>query len=212
MKKLIIGIFLAAFCWFMMFSLFPQLAVRIHNNYFWYAMSFSTLMLTIYTLINQKEKLKELFKFEMKFVYIGVAHGVLLYGISRLGVFIISNFFDFAKPQLNLIYSTRDQAPPILIAMLLLFIIAPAEEIFWRGFVQDKLGSFVSKKNAMRITIVLYVIVHIWAMNPMLLLAALVLGVHWGYMYFRFGSLIPGIISHALWDTIIFVILPISLN
>ncbi|MCX6145762.1 MAG: CPBP family glutamic-type intramembrane protease, partial [Candidatus Kapabacteria bacterium] len=75
-----------------------------------------------------------------------------------------------------------------------------------------KLGDFVSKKNAMRITILLYMLVHIWAMNPMLLLAALVLGLHWGYMYYKFGSLIPGIISHSLWDTIIFVILPISLN
>lgn len=212
MKKLVFGILLAAFCWFMMFSLFPQIAVTIHNNYFWYAMSFSTLLLTSYTLVNQKRKLKELFKFETKFVFIGVAHGIVLYGISRLGVFIISNFFDFAKPQLNLIYMTRDQASPLLIAGLLLLIIAPAEEIFWRGYVQDKLGDIFSKKVAMRITILLYVLVHIWAMNPMLLLAALVLGVHWGYMYYRFGSLIPGIISHALWDTIIFVILPISLK
>jgi membrane protease YdiL (CAAX protease family) len=212
MKKLVFGILLAAFCWFMMFSLFPQIAVTIHNNYFWYAMSFSTLILTIYTLYHQKNKLKVLFHFEKKFVYIGIIHGIVLYGISNLGVYIISNFFEFAKPQLNLIYMTRDQASPILIASLLLFVIAPAEEIFWRGFVQDKLGDYVNKKNAMRITILLYMLVHIWALNPMLLLAALVLGVHWGYMYYRFGSLIPGIISHALWDTIIFVILPISLN
>jgi hypothetical protein len=58
--------------------------------------------------------------------------------------------------------------------------------------------------------VALYCLMHICALNPMLLIAALVLGAHWSYLYWRFGSLVPGIASHALWDVTIFVIFPVQ--
>lgn len=130
--------------------------------------------------------------------------------MSRLGVYIFSQVFTGVMPQIESIYQTRSQLSPTIIAPLLFFIIAPAEEIFWRGFVQNKLMEKYGLTKGTVIGIILYSGVHIWALNPMLLLAALVLGVHWSFMYRRFGSIVPGVISHALWDTAIFVVLPVT--
>jgi len=55
----------------------------------------------------------------------------------------------------------------------------------------------------------IYTIIHIWAFNLMLLGAALVCGLFWGVMFMRYRSAWPGIISHAIWDVTIFVLLPV---
>jgi len=193
-----------------MFSHFPEIAVVIHTQYFWYAMTFSTVLLSVYSMYFQRNTLASIFAFERKFVLIGVVHAVILYGMSRLGVFIFSHFFDGVIPQIESIYQTRSQLSPTIIAPLLFFLIAPAEEIFWRGFVQNKLMKRYGLTKGTIIGICLYSGVHIWALNPMLLLAALVLGIHWSIMYRRYHSIVPGIISHAIWDTAIFVLLPVT--
>ena len=208
--KLIIGVVLAAFFWFVMFSISLDFTKLIHYNYFWYAMSFSTITLTIYSLINQRDKLKELFVFKWKYVWIGIIHAVLLYLLSRFGMWLLVYLFDWAPAQIEAIYQTRNQASPYIVGALLFFLIAPAEEIFWRGFVQQKFIDKYGLKWGTIIAIFLYTFVHIWAFNPLLLLAAMVLGVHWSIMYSKFGTLTPGIISHAVWDCLIFVVFPVS--
>lgn len=207
---LLLGIFLAALFWFFMFSPVPELAATIHNNYFWIAMSSATFILTVFSFIMNKDKFGELFKINKKFILIGFGHAIFLYLFSRIGVWIVTSFIPEAIPQMQAIYATRSQADPMMISILLLFLIAPAEEIFWRGFIQDRLQIKFGVKKGMLIAVALYALVHLPAMNPMLLIAATVLGVHWGFLYRKFGSLVPGIISHAVWDTLIFVILPVT--
>jgi hypothetical protein len=42
----------------------------------------------------------------------------------------------------------------------------------------------------------------------MLILAAAVCGVFWGWLYLRFRSPLLNVVSHAVWDLLVFVILP----
>jgi membrane protease YdiL (CAAX protease family) len=212
MKKLYIGIILAAIFWFFLFAPFTQLSYTIHHQYFWPVMAFATFVLTVFAFNAQRDRLKELFRFEPKHVLIGVAHAIFLYGFSRLGVIIATWMFDWAQPQIEAIYQTRSQLSPFIIAPLLFFWIGPSEEVFWRGFVQNRLMEDLGEWKGTIIAILLYGGVHIWALNPMLLLAAIVLGTHWSIMYKRTKSLWPGIISHALWDTAIFVIFPVTFS
>ena len=60
------------------------------------------------------------------------------------------------------------------------------------------------------IATLVYAGVHAWSGNFMLVMAALVAGLAWGLMVLRFRNLWPGLISHAIWDLVIFVLLPIS--
>ncbi len=210
MKIFYIGLGLAVFFWFVMFSPSFEITSFIHNNYFWQAMAISTIILSIFTLFIERSRLKQIFDFKWKFVLIGVIHAVLLYLLSRFGVWIFSELFDWAVPQIQAIYLTRDQASPLIIASLLVFLIGPAEEIFWRGFIQDRLIKKIGEKQGTILAILLYSFVHIWAFNPMLLVAAFVLGLHWSILYAKYNSIIPGLVSHCLWDVAIFVLLPVT--
>ncbi|MFA7327202.1 MAG: type II CAAX endopeptidase family protein [Candidatus Kapaibacterium sp.] len=204
-----LGILIASFLWFIMFAEFTGIGDIIHNTYFWIAMTISAASLAIFSVLTQKDSFKSLLKVNKKLILIGLGHAILLYGLSRLGVFIAQNMFDFVVPQIEAIYTTKTQLDPLYIGLLLIFIIGPSEEIFWRGFVQNKIGQISNPKKALIITTIIYSLVHIWAFNPMLLLAALVLGVHWGLLFYKYKSLVPGIISHALWDAMIFVFFPV---
>ena len=44
----------------------------------------------------------------------------------------------------------------------------------------------------------------------MLLLAALVCGVFWGWLYIRFDSILLNAVSHTAWDVAVFLIFPFS--
>lgn len=211
MKKTYIGIFIAAIFWFLMFATFTDFTANIHYHNFWIVMSIATITLTAYSLINDKSRIKELFEFKWKYVVFGLIHAILLYGLSRLGVWIFSTLFEWTIPQIQAVYQTRQQASPYLISFLLFFLIAPAEEIFWRGFAHHNLIKKFGVKAATVLSILLYTFVHLWAFNPMLLIAAFVLGLHWTLIYNKFRTLLPGIISHAVWDVLIFVIFPVQI-
>jgi hypothetical protein len=86
----------------------------------------------------------------------------------------------------------------------------PAEEIYWHGFVQRSLSQQYGSWKGLFLTTAIYSLVHIFALNFMLLVAAAVCGFFWGWLYQREQSLIPVILSHSIWDVIIFVIFPLS--
>lgn len=205
MKKVITGYALALIFWFFMFS--PWTADLLN---FWGTMFVAAGVLTAYSLWFGKDYIKENFKFEKRWVTIGLASAVLLYLIFFAGNYFSGLLFDFSHSQIQGIYSTKEQAGKLVIALALLFWIGPAEEIFWRSYAQRELEKHFRPIWAYLLNALVYAFVHIWAFNFMLFMAALICGLFWGWMYYRYKNIIPGIISHAVWDVVIFVILPIN--
>lgn len=205
------GLAVAAALWFALFAPFTTLTRTIHAEYFWIGMSLATALLGIAAIGAQRDVLGRLFRIEPNMLWIGAVHALGLYLLSRFGVWLLATFFAWVMPQVEAIYATRAQLDAALIAILLAVVIAPCEEIFWRGFVMDRLLAAWSPQRAYTASVMMYGFVHVWAMNPMLVIAALVLGAHWSYLYLRYRSLVPGIVSHVLWDVAIFVVLPIPL-
>ena len=118
--------------------------------------------------------------------------------------------FDFARPQVDTIYGMKDGESPWLLTALLLLLIGPAEEIFWRGYVQQSLSDRWNRNTGFVVTTLIYTVVHAGSFNFMLVMAAMVAGAAWGLLYRfypeRFSAII---ISHALWDAAVFIWFPI---
>jgi membrane protease YdiL (CAAX protease family) len=150
-----------------------------------------------------------LYYFQPKFILIGILSAGILYLVFFAGDLVSKNIFDFARAQVNLIYDNKTQADPIVIGLLLLLIIGPSEEIFWRGFLQDTLQLKFGDAPGWIIASLIYGGIHIVAWNFMLFMAALICGFYWGWIYKKYRSLQPCIVSHAVWDVTIFVLLPI---
>lgn len=145
-------------------------------------------------------------------ILLGIALAIILWGIFWLGDKLSQWMFpSFARAQVNSIYSIKDGFNPHTVGLLLLLLIGPAEEIFWRGYVQEKLQRSFSKTWIGAVVgIALYTAIHIPSCNFMLIVAAGVCGVVWGGLYWWKPQWFPALLlSHALWDAAVFVWFPI---
>jgi membrane protease YdiL (CAAX protease family) len=91
--------------------------------------------------------------------------------------------FDFARPQVDTIYGMKEGESPWMLTALMLFLIGPAEEIFWRGYVQQKLSDRWNADKGFAVATLIYALVHAGSCNFMLTMAALVAGAVWGLLY-----------------------------
>lgn len=215
-KKITFPLSVAAILWFLMFS--PLTSGRLN---FWLVMSFAAVCLTSLAFVfSDKEERKTLSGFkglsirELALQFLaGIALAFILWGVFWIGDKLSQALFGFARTQVENVYALKEGYPAWLIALLLLFVIGPAEEIFWRGFIQRNAAGFFKKgagDKAFLFTIAFYTFVHLWSCNFMLIMAAMVAGCVWGFLYRLRPEMLPAlIVSHALWDTLVFILFPI---
>ena len=203
-RKVIPGCCIAAVLWTIMFS--PWTSPHVN---FWVMMTCSGLILTTYSLICYPGLLKQI-RMGWSDIALGVGLAAALWGVFWIGDKLSSLMFDFARPQVNLIYGMKEGENPVILTLLMLFIIGPAEEIFWRGFVQHKFSKHWNPNVGFIVTTLIYGLVHVSKFNFMLIMAALVAGFIWGLAYRFFPERLGAIIlSHALWDCAVFIWFPI---
>ncbi|MGD8366099.1 MAG: CPBP family glutamic-type intramembrane protease [Desulfobacterales bacterium] len=142
-------------------------------------------------------------------VLIGVAAAVVLWGIFWLGKQISTAVFPFAGGQIGAIYDKGEGFSRWGVFFLLLLVTGPCEEIYWRGYLQKQLMARHGKAKGFLLATAIYAGVHIWSFNFMLVGAAAVAGAFWGALYWRFRRLTPVIVSHALWSSFVFSVIPV---
>ena len=202
--KPIVGILIATVLWGVMFS--PWTAPHVN---FWTVMTISGIILTSYSLWADRNVLKPI-RMGLVDILLGIGIAVALWGIFWIGDKLSSLMFDFARPQVDTIYGMKDGENPWILSLLLLFIIGPAEEIFWRGYLQNNLSKRFSPNIGFILTTLAYSLVHIFKFNFMLIMAAAVAGFIWGLLYRFFPNRLGAIVlSHALWDCAVFIWFPI---
>ena len=219
MRRLAVAIVIAFLLWFVMFSQWTAP----HLN-FWWAMTFSACVLILLSwfgvrstrswrnVLNPSE-LPSLWRGRGRLsspLFEAIIIASLLYLLFWVGDKLSQELFTFARPQVDSIYQMKDGTPSWLIALLLLFIIGPAEELFWRGYVQRTLTQRWTANTGFVVTTLIYTAVHLPSMNFMLIMAAFTCGFCWGLLYRLFPQHFPAIVlSHALWDAAAFVWFPL---
>ena len=141
---------------------------------------------------------------------LGVFSAALLYGVFYAGNIISPWILPQAPDQISSIYDFKGDASRVRILLLMLLIIGPGEELFWRGYLQRKLMLRTGNLQGFIWATLLYTLVHILTGNVMLILAAATAGIFWGWMYMKYRSVTANMISHLLWDISIFLIWPIQ--
>jgi uncharacterized protein len=148
-------------------------------------------------------------RFNGRALLLGLGAAAALYALFFVGRFISLRLFGFAGHQIGLIYDRGAGTPYPVIALLLFFVTGPAEEIFWRGFLKKGLQERFGGMGGYILATALYAGVHIPSMNFMLTGAAAVAGAFWGLFYWRTGNLAAAILSHSVWSTFIFTVMPL---
>jgi len=133
-------------------------------------------------------------------VALGLGAAAGLYGIFRVGDPIARQVMPRGGEEIGDIYALRSLRTKEELVGRLAVVIGPAEELFWRGFVQSRAGYVTST--------LLYGGAHVVTENFTLLGAATIAGAYWGLL--RAGGLPLGalVVSHVAWDIWIFLIAP----
>ncbi|MCJ7580744.1 MAG: CPBP family intramembrane metalloprotease [Candidatus Aminicenantes bacterium] len=190
--------------------LVPLFALRRIGGFdFWWWMSLNVLLLVSFGLYSDKSYLslilKDLQDGLLKKIGLGILSAGLLYAVFFIGNEVSREIFPFAGTEIGQVYSFKQNASALRIMLLMIFIIGPGEELFWRGYLQRHWQNRFGKIKGFVIAAVLYALVHAASGNIMLVLSAGVCGLFWGFLYLRTRSILTICISHTLWDLMIFV-------
>ena len=186
-----IGLVVAAVAWGLLFAL--------GRDRFWPRAAAAGSVIGLYGLVAQRRSLGELFELEAIDVVIGVVSAAVLWAVFWIGDRLVAVLVPCLSADVDDLYAVRGETTAARMPFVLA-IIGPAEEIFWRGLVQQRAG--------LAVALVGYALVHLWERKPILLLAALVGGAFWGALFAWTGSLVAPIVSHLLWDLAIIVWFP----
>lgn len=187
-------------------AIFFALTFRGPRKRFWDRMTGTGISLGGLALMSQPELRRTRIGF--KEILLGLGSAGVLYGIFHIGDKLSRKIVPNGGQQIEDIYSLKRIRPRKELMMRLGMIIGPAEEYFWRGFLQDGLMRHFGKLWGSLMGIAAYGGVHIASGNFTLVGAATVAGAFWGGLYalgFPLGALI---VSHIAWDNIIFLIAP----
>ncbi len=143
-------------------------------------------------------------------IAIGLGSAAVLYGVFAFGNGLSRAWFPWAGSNIEAVYALKQDVDTRRIVLLIALLIAPAEELFWRGFLQHRLAGRIGLVPGMATAALLYTAVHLPAGNIMLTIAALVGGGFWGMLYAWRRSLTANITSHIAWDLAVFVLWPLG--
>ncbi len=141
-------------------------------------------------------------------VALGLASAATLYGTFKLGDRFARRFVPGGERQIGEIYSLRELEPRARTALRLAAVVAPAEELFWRGLVQEMLMRRFGRWRGAALAAVVYSSVHVTSGNFTLMGAAGVAGAHWCALYAAGVPMGALIVSHTAWDVWIFLVQP----
>jgi len=181
---------------------------------FWWGMSLSVAVLvTLGCLADRSQRLSLLQDWRAglaKKIGLAVLSSLVLYGLFWTGNVLSRAALPSAGREIEAVYSFKQDASVVRIVLLIVLVIGPGEELFWRGFVQRRWQQKLGRPSGWLLASLFYAAVHAGSGNSMLILSALVCGLYWGAIYARFRSVTLVAISHTIWDLLIFVFFPLG--
>lgn len=200
LKIPVLTVLLAAVLWWFTFGL--------DWGVFWYKIAASALLLAVIAAKTGNMNIQAM-RFNMRDVIVGLLLAAGLYLLFWLGKAASTAVFGFADQGIEGIYGLGEGTSMWFIALLLFFVTGPCEEVYWRGYLQQRFCERLGTWPGYLAATACYALVHIWSMNFMLIAAAAVAGAYWGLAYLALKRLQPVIVSHAVWSTFIFTVAPI---
>ncbi len=182
-------------------------------DFWWWMSSNAALLLAVcwFTDAGWRRELANDLKGGLIFkVGVGIGSAALLYGVFFVGNELAPLMIDTAGGDVKAVYGFKTGASPLRVGLLIGLLIGPAEELFWRAFLQRRLAKDLGDWAGLALACAAYTGMHLSSMNPMLILAAGVCGVFWGLLYMRLRSVWLNVVSHVVWDLSVFMFFPFS--
>ena len=139
----------------------------------------------------------------------GVGLGVALAGLSWWAWMLAVQLPLDIEPAVAGLYATLRMPPGPVAGLPLLVVTIVAEEVVFRGLLQDSLRARLGPGRAIAAVALLYTLANLSSGTWVLPVMALLLGLFWGWLAERTGGLVVPLLCHLVWDIILFVLLPL---
>jgi uncharacterized protein len=138
----------------------------------------------------------------------GTAIAATLYVVFQVGDRAARVIMPNGADDIGDVYELRTLRPLPELAGRLAFVVAPAEELFWRGMLQNALAQKLGRVGGAAAAAAVYGGAHLCTGNPTLIGAASVAGFSWSALAAA-GVPMPALVaSHVIWDIWIFLVQP----
>ncbi|MET0786874.1 MAG: type II CAAX endopeptidase family protein [Paenisporosarcina sp.] len=173
---------------------------------FWYMYTFTTLLFMAVSFVHAKME-DDVQTWE--YLVFGVGYGTLTYGLIAAGFHLFS---IFSHQTILSVENFLENYGPSTVwhYMLLMLIIAPGEELFWRGFIQQKLKAYMSPFLAVLTAALLFGFSLSFSGFWLGVVAACFSGFIWGLLYEWKRSMPLIIIAHITMTILLFLVLPLT--
>jgi membrane protease YdiL (CAAX protease family) len=143
-----------------------------------------------------------------RLVAMGLLSGLALYALSLVGALVARQTPLWPRVR-SVVELTRTTAPGLLAALVIVLGTSPSEEVLWRGAVFARLTRrYGAGWRPVVLCAVAYAAFVGLSGSPVLPLAALVCGTVWARQRQVTGSLVPSLVSHALWSLLMYLYVP----
>lgn len=195
--KLAGGVFLAYLLVFVAFD---------RTDVFWYLYTAAILFLISYSIIHEPLDDEAPTK---QYITYGVISGIALYVLFFVGDWVLGIIPNPLSEQVDSVY-THFSFEFFWHYLVLIFIMIPGEEIFWRGFVLKKLLVWLNPIGAIFAGALLNGAAFYFTGYFILVIAAFVSGLVWGWLYIWKRSIRLVILSHLTFNLLLLILFPLQ--
>ena len=143
-----------------------------------------------------------------RLVVMGLLSGLALYVVFLGGALVVRQTPLWPNVQ-SVVDLTRTTAPGMVAALVIVFGTSPSEEVLWRGAVFARLTRrYGAGWRPVVLSAAAYALFVGLSGSLALSLAALACGTVWARQRQVTGSLVPSLVSHALWSLLMYLSIP----
>lgn len=202
MKKhtnILVLILSLVFIYVLLYFSFDQKAV------FWYLYTFTMLigMAFAFAFGKIEDKIKT-----WEYLLFGIGFGTIIYGLIALGYRLLPFLSEELLTTVHQFIKTFGPST-LWHYILLILIIATAEELFWRGYVQQQLKQYMKMPYAVILAASLFAMSLAVSGFWLGVLAAFITGIIFGFLYEWKKSMPIIIVAHLVMITLLFLLFPL---
>jgi membrane protease YdiL (CAAX protease family) len=137
----------------------------------------------------------------------GVGAGIVLYVATAVFVLVVRRWSYFDR-HVEEIYDQRRGLRLSLALVIAALVVAPGEELFWRGLFQGRLADATGWLAATVLTWLVYVAANAASQSLPIVFGALVSGAVWGALAFWTHGVLASVACHMVWTGLMLVLPP----
>lgn len=177
-----------------------------HDKVFWYFYTFTILFLMSIAFFYAK--IKDEVK-TIEYLLLSITFGIVLYAVIA-GSYKLLEVVPFFSSNSANHFISKFGPTTIWHYLLLLFLIAPGEELFWRGFIQQHLKRWLSPIYATVVSAALFSLSLVFSGFWLGVAVAFVVGLVLGLIYEWKKSMPLIILAHIITLVLLFLVLPLT--